>query len=330
VAVDVGNGYLMRRRMQNAADAGALAGAYALCKLQPATTAAATARDFMQRNGVDAADIGSTDVKITGGRVDVRAATTSTTFLAGLLGQPLVGAAADASATCGRATSACGLWPVAFELALYESATCGERIVIWNADNDDEEVTCKVGGVPKPICDCYDCDLDNNGANDIEIFTGQSRGWLDFSEALDPLYPDTCKTSGCGAAELKCRLLNDSGSKLTLPTCVAGLHGVKAGAKAAVDARTGDVVRLPLYDSLGCPLSGGCGGSFHLVRFGCARVIGWEHQFELQPKEPGYKKMKSKVIIVEKSCDSNCMTSCGSSDGTLPQPWEVRAVGLVE
>ncbi len=31
LAIDLGSGYLERRRMQNAADAGALAGAYAIC-----------------------------------------------------------------------------------------------------------------------------------------------------------------------------------------------------------------------------------------------------------------------------------------------------------
>ncbi|MGL4649531.1 MAG: pilus assembly protein TadG-related protein [Caldilineaceae bacterium] len=338
LAIDVGNGYLADRRMQNAADAAVLAGARELCMGQPASTAIDKAYEYLTRNGVPAALIDGADIEVDGGRISVRADTSNATFLAGILGDSVVDVTAESAAICGRATSACGLWPIGFELMLWEQVPCGERLVVWDADKDGAGGSCVIGGQPRRTCDCYDCDLDNNGADDFVLLTETSRGWLDFSNATDPLYRDPCASNGCGASELVCRLRNDAGGRMTLPICIAGIRGIKAGAKDDVNSRAGQTVSIPLYESVNCPAGSHCTGtsadSFYATRFGCIVVEGWDHNFELEPKagmdSKIYKKIKSKVVYVRKNCGGSCMTNCGGTDGTAAQPWELRAVGLVE
>jgi hypothetical protein len=305
---------------------------------QPAAAAINKAREYLTRNGVPSGLINAGDIVVDGGRISVRADTSNQTFLAGILGDERVDVTAESAAVCGRATSACGLWPIGFELTLWEQVPCGERLVVWDADKDDAGSSCKIGGVPKPTCSCYDCDLDNNGKDDFVLITETSRGWLDFSNVTDPLYRDPCASNGCGASELVCRLRNDAGGRITLPVCISGIRGIKAGAKDDVNARAGQTVSIPLFESVNCPTGNHCTGtsadSFYMTRFGCIVVEGWDQSFELQPK-PGmdskeYKKIKSKVIYVRKNCGGSCMTNCGGTDGTLPQSWELKAVGLIE
>ncbi len=346
LAIDMGYRYVERRRMQNAADAAALAGAYALCQNVPATSARATAVAYLTRNGVKPADIGTDDVKVSGGKVDVHADIVPLTFLAGAVGAswgggvvvptatPPAQIGANAGATCGAATSTCGLFPVAFEKALYVNAACGARMVIWDADKDDIDSACEIGGVTHPFCDCYDCS-DNDGP--LTLFTDTSRGWLDFTGSTDPLYPDTCASNGCGDSELKCRIEKGAAEMVTLPACIAGLRGVKAGASKEIDARAGDIVRLPLYDTTCSPVGNHCSGTdaegYHVVDFGCVQVEGWVQSLQLDPKpgmDKSYKKIKSKAIIVTKVCGGACATSCGSTNGALPETWQLRAVSITK
>ena len=334
LAVDVGMGYLERRRMQNAADAGALAGAYALCKAEPADVAKAKAVEYMQKNGVKAADIAAGDVTISGGAVSVVAKTSIATNLAGSLGFSTLDVGAASAATCGAANSACGLWPIAFDLALYVYAACGERMVIWADDSVAVDSSCEIGGVTRPFCDCYECDYDGP----IVIFPDLGRAWLDFSGSVDPVYPDTCQKNGCGESEMECRIRSGSSAPITLPACIAGLRGVKAGAKNDIDNQAGDVVKIPLYDGTCDSATNHCTGkdaaAFNIVKFGCVTVEGWVQTLQLDPTplgaEEGYKRIKSKAIVVTKYCGGDCTTSCGSTDGTLPQPWELTSVSLTK
>ena len=338
LAIDVGNIYMERRRMQNAADAGALAGAREMCLGQSEATVRAAAANYMARNGMVAGEIGVDDIQFVSNRVIVNAHETVTTLIARLIGIVTIDVGASATASCTGANAACGLWPISFDLALYEQVQCGQSMVIWDADKDDEGVACEINGVPRDICQCYDCDLDNNGSDDFVVMTDISRGWMDFSSTNDPVYTDTCKSQGCGASELRCRLLNGSGGKITVPTCVAGLRGVKAGVKAAVDDRTGEVVQIGLYSGINCATDNHCSGtdaeSYYITKFGCASVGGWVQSFTLNPK-PGmssqYKRMKSKAIIATKECNSgSCVSFCGVGNGAPAAPWELRAAGLTD
>jgi hypothetical protein len=336
LAVDVGNAYGQRRRMQNAADAAALAGARELCWLNGSAAAAAAARNFLLDNGVPAEDIRPGDVVVDGNRVEAIGHIQADTFLAGIMGFSTIDVEASASSACGAAMSTCGLWPVAFDQARWleleaDGEGCGKRFVVWNDDNEAQAATCTLDGVEQTsLCGCYECDDDGDGTDDYAVLVHRGRAWLDFSEVVIP-FTDPCTAPGCGTSELTCHLRSDLGAKVQLPTCISGDTGIKAGAKDDVDSRIGDAVKIALYDSLGCETSNCTGGdSFHVVNFGCVNVIGWEHNFELTPKLAEYKKMKGKVIIVEMNCDGSCATSCGSTDGRPPEPWEVRAASLLD
>ena len=335
LSIDGGYVYSQRRVMQNAADAAALAGARELCLMGTETAATTKANLLLVANGVESGDILAGDVDVDGHIVRVTARMEADTYLSALIGVDTVPVAADSAAACGAATQACGLWPMTFELALWEQVACGQALVLWDADKDNDAAACKINGVDKPVCNCYDCDLDNNGQDDFAVMTGLSRGWLDFTGVIDPAYPDSCDSNGCGNSELCCRIRNDSSTRITLPACIPGLRGVKAGAKDDVNSRAGDDVTIPLFTSLNCPTGSHCSGtdaeSYYVTRFGCATVVGWNHNFELNPL-PGmpksYKKIKTKTIMVTKNCSGDCTSECGSTDGSAPDPWEVKAVRL--
>ena len=337
LAVDVGNAYTERRRMQNAADAAALAGARELCLNQSVTTVRAAATTYLVRNGMDSGGIAADDILIIGNRIDVNAHEVVDTLFARLLGIATLNVGAQASAACMGASSACGLWPISFDLDLYKGVQCGQSMVIWDADKDDIDVTCVIDDVPRTICQCYDCDLDNNGSDDFVVITDLSRGWMDFPAIDDPVYTDSCKAEGCGESELVCRLEYGTGGRVTLPACVPGLTGIKAGVKSAVDSRRGEIVQVGLYAGLNCPAWGSnCTGvdarTYYLTHFGCVTVGGWVQSFTLNPK-PGmaaaYNRISSKAIVATKECNSsNCFSHCGVGNGAPAAPWELRAAGL--
>lgn len=342
LAIDVGNVYSERRRMQNAADAGALAGARELCLLSPEDVAIAKAKEYMTKNGVAAGDIAAGDVTVTGGNVvDTTAKKTANTFFAGLVGFPSFPVGAGAAAACGAATSACGLWPIAFDRGLWdENLACGEKFVMWQS-GDGDDLACVIDGKEHPPCDCYNCNLDGIGGDDFRIVTETSRGWLDYSSIAENPYVDTC-AAGCGTSELVCRVESNSATKITLPACVPGIRGVRMATGKAIEDRIGDAISIPLFESTGCPTDSNCKGtdadSFYVTKFACVTVEAWykKNDFKLDPKpsylliNPKAKTVKSAVAVVSRRCDGACTTSCGSTDGTAPEPWEVTAVSLTK
>ncbi len=336
LAIDVGHVYAERRRMQNAADAGALAGARQLCMLQGADKARAEAARYLRENGVAAADIIPADIQVAGSVVNVTARQTADTFLAGFVGFDTVDVGATASAACGAAKSACGLWPVAFSEPIWEElydegAGCGKEIIVWN---DDKLPECKINGKTHAnICNCYDCDVNNDGIDEYAVASGDGRAWLDFSGLSEPPFTDPNEKSGCGASELGNQIRTGSGARIQLPTCISGTSGIKAGVKDDIDSRSGDHVNIALYDSLGCPSSNCSGESYHVTSFGCITVVGWEQKFGLKPQtgmDPKeYKELKNaKVVRARINCSGACTTACGSTDGTPAMPWQVTATGL--
>lgn len=242
LALDAGNAFSVRRKLQNAADAAALAAARDICLGKDANTAKATANDYLVKNGALAAIGSQSTVDFSGAnnsRVKVVAKGASDTLFGGLLDIGAVDVSASANSACGSAKSACGLWPIAFDLALYEDIPCGKTIAIWDADKSKQQVECKIGGVARNICDCYDCDSQDIGVDDFIAMTDLSRGWLDFASKTDPIYEDSCKSSnGCGASELACRIRDGGGGRITLPACIAGVRGVKASMKDDVNSST--------------------------------------------------------------------------------------------
>jgi hypothetical protein len=189
LAVDVGNAYSVRRQMQNSADAGALAGARALCNLKGVTEATNTARnqatslndyDRMVTATIRVYDTVSSGGTVIGGKVQVTSSTVADTFIAGIIGVNTISVAADATAACGAADKAgCGMWPIAFKKDLWDGLAArgtGTPFYVWTGDKWDPqcEMACDFkdndsdGKVDKddPNCDGGDCTCDCDEAWD--------------------------------------------------------------------------------------------------------------------------------------------------------------------
>jgi len=323
LAVDIGNAYSHRRQMQNAADAGALAGARERCWGTPANYEAAARNYAITQNGAEAAVVNLTR---DGWGVEVTTSFSVPTSIARVIGINAIPVAAAAEAVCGAATTACGLWPVGISTSqwqyLYQHNGCnGDPFYVWSGSNTNDN----------PDCTIYDCDVDGDG--DDDVINMQGRSWMDFSEnvvSADP-FQDTCAQSGCGTSELSCWIREDSNVRLTLPACIAGDNGVRAAVKDDVIRRIGDRIAVPLFDSTGCggPVCPG-GTSYRVVGLGCIEVTtpGWDQNLELPRKDGANPPWKDKVIIASLRC-SGCKTSCGTTNGTPPPEGGVRAVSLI-
>ena len=110
------------------------------------------------------------------------------------------------------------------------------------------------------------------------------------------------------------------------------LKAVAEFVENSIDARAGAIVRIPLFDS-SCGSPNSCKEGFHVVDFGCVKVIGWEQNKQLYypPPNSTTKCMKPKLVHVAVSCDKACNTACGStSGGGCPPGSSVCAVNLIE
>jgi hypothetical protein len=119
LAVDGGTMYLQRRRMQTAADAGALAGAEVLALGGSMGDATTTAREYaVDRNGAKSAEV---SVDHDDQTVTVVARVSSPTLLAGIVGHPLLAAAARATASYAPVGSVPGgVFPIAIDWREFE------------------------------------------------------------------------------------------------------------------------------------------------------------------------------------------------------------------
>jgi hypothetical protein len=328
IAIDVGNMLTERRRMQNAADAGALAGAWEICFGDPALAESSAQEYAITRNGAQVAD-----VSIDGGEVTVYAREAASLYLARVFGINTAQINAVAVATCGDAASACGLWPIAFELGMWnklngleEGWECGGTFYVWTGDNLLNVPDCE---------NVYDCDVpdkDGNVDGKDDFVNVESRGWVDFSDIVNSeQYPDACSQTGCGENELVCWIREDSTTEVIEGDCVPGLQGVKAGVKDEVNGRIDDTVRIPIYDSKGCPEARYCPGgeTYHIDHFGCIVVEGWIHNLELPRRDGANPPWKGPVIAAHVLCEG-CPTDCGSSNGDRSPAGGVRAVSLIK
>jgi hypothetical protein len=336
LAIDMGHIYAERRRCQNAADAGALAGARERCfEPQWMTTWKPKALAYANQNL--RADYSPTvDPYLENGDwwVTVDVMEVVDTYIAGIIGMDTVNVGATATAACGGATSGCGLWPVTFSeggfMNIYDELGCGAEFYVWNGKKNDEDPTEDI------LLDCDVCDCDEDGDGVEEIIGNAGRAWVDFTDVVDDQeYPDHCaQSSGCGESEIKCWVTDDSGTKITLPACIPGTRGTKAGAHKDVEdrAKSSDpYVSIPLYNGTGCGANtcGAHGTTFSIENLGCVEVLDWKQQLDLDYLNGDKHCFKGKAIRVAIACGM-CDTNCGSTDGTAPAPWEVRAVSLIQ
>ena len=119
LAVDGGNVYVTRRDLQDAADAGALAGARQLCFEEDTSFSAVevVAQEYaVSDNLADEAEV----TVIDGYVVTVVTRTSTETFFGGIIGLQEVAVAASASAMCSSAVDGNNIWPVAADRVHFE------------------------------------------------------------------------------------------------------------------------------------------------------------------------------------------------------------------
>ena len=317
LAIDVGVWYGARRHMQNAADAGALAGAWEICHGDPAN-AASEAMHYAELNG---ADDSLTEVQVISDTrtVVVTARTSADLYLSSIVLSDF-SIPAVAAARCGKATTGCGMWPVAFDLPTYTStelsgecngpaswdggAYLSSRPVNSGADfNDKSQFILWAGDNKDPTRDELDkiaqhCRFYSHPTNGepyklADIQGGSpmdpgNRGWVALKLLPGFEIPsdiDYCKkqdTQNCGANALKCWLKYGYIGSIGIGTCLATEEGHVSSALDAAKAKVGEPVSVVLYDSQGCSTNGNpitCGGNktYHVAGVGCVRV---EHVFD--------------------------------------------------
>ena len=270
LVLDGGYGYFQRRLAQNAADAGALAGAEIFCETKIWDSARQVAED-QAKDFNYAMDATATQIDQDGNGilneedrlVRVDANITFNTFFGSILGQDSIMAVADATAGCYPPINVSGLLPIGWscrepiidkdEENPWDSDYCellfnnskydpldGQMYLI--ADSDKIPVgweylhACQDPTLPEieRNPDLLDCDIDNDGVDDI--ITGGDKTWLNLSRVV------------AGTGELK-NWINQS-EKITLETDIwaQGIDGDRDTVYAEVKIYEGEQFVLPVYN----------------------------------------------------------------------------------
>lgn len=342
LAVDGGNLYAERRKMQNAADAGALAGANDICfNNGTPTTAQQAANLYASYNGAESSDATVDDLTVT-----VVVTEVVPTFFAGAIGFREVPVTARAAARCSGAVAAGGIWPLALRDHVYrDELECGEYFYAFvakvkgNPKDDEEDSYDEVSPIDCNICECA---LKLTGGDTAQYIAPGERGWLRLFQPPDP-YSDPCPKHNCGAEELRCWLEYAHPGPVRIGDCLPGKPGVTSSGEKVVDDlgeeivegldRPGAVRNLVLYDGEVCTDTlGHCSGTgYHVSGFGCVQIIEWTTADFLRKDgtNPACAKNMS-VVIARKLCGPICESETGVGGGESPPPEEVRSVSLVE
>ncbi|MHB1357605.1 MAG: pilus assembly protein TadG-related protein [Anaerolineae bacterium] len=334
LAIDVGHMYAERRHMQNAADAGALAGARQMC-LGYTSMITSTAREYAQtRNGALTAT-----TTISGNIVIVTATIPVVSFFARLVGITSTDVHAVAKAACGSATEGCGLFPLAFNINNWNDIPCGEKFLVWADDNYT---------APDALCTSCDC----LGKFHAYVYSGHeqigtgNRGWLllPVPEAPYPSnFPQNC--GSCGSS-VDCWITYDWPGQVHINECVPNKAGIVNSNLLATATRINEIVRVVLWDrSLSCTDTlGACGSDgsdYPVAGFGCIQIEQvynsqtslTMNKLPVDQQGPNYDPTydcptNKKAILVTKLC-SCPLTACGATSGTPRPNGGVGAVSLV-
>lgn len=342
LAVDAGHLYQTRRQMQNAADAGALAGARAVCF---GGDPAQEARDYIVANGGREPEPGEIDVGTT--TVSVVAVTTTNTFVASVIGHPTAPVSATAAAVCGSATSACGFWPLAYHEDDWAELECDQLFYVWN-DNQAQDVDCT------DECDCniFISTIEGKqGVPDIvvndwitiadtSIIATDERGWVLLPDPAPEDDPYNCG-GNCGS-QTKCYVEHDYLGEVTTEgaVCLPGNPGVIDKAEELANPRSGDQVNILIWnnatvDECGGETLGTCPGDpYRIVGMGTIEIVGAttiDIPQQPDPDDPGgkvkYCMQNVKVILARVVCDA--ATSCGGGSETPAGDKDLRGVSLI-
>lgn len=329
LAVDVGNIYGERRHMQNAADAGALAGAREICFGDPPDPIGQARRYAIDENGADEADVRVIDVY----KVEVVASVAAETYFIRLIpGLETVDVSAIAVAGCGEGEGVCHGFPVAFHVDLWctvaslvgcpPPSLCGETGVDpicgdLDPSEDtpcDEHITFYIWD-DEVLTDYYiPEDILGDDSPEHVIGSGHRR-WLDFGKPDSDLYPSEC--GGCG--NIKCLIEHGYAGPVEIGDCVSAKPGVAA---TFLKNTPPQIVPIPVYEET-CSGAEGCGGDGIVVLdFACIDIIG---AVEIHWEGHKHRLVEFKVI-----CDTtSCPNPCARTDGEAPGPGAVTGVSLL-
>ena len=274
LVLDGGNTYSKRRAAQNAADAGALAGARTLCVTKDSNQAIAVAQDYAtNRNEADSAD-----VNIDGqGYVTVTTKITFATFFAHLIGRPQMTAEATATSGC-FPPKAGNVLPIAWACHppvngdLSDNEICQiqeinqptlnnykdnptnpnssppiwpELYVIMNSNAQPEDLSAICQSEDNPDGELL-CDMDGDGENDI-VANGD-RSWLDLDG------------SGGEPPDLIAMINGDRTPIATSHVWYGGQPGTDTPVFQEVEAHVGEIFLIPVFDQIcdGYPIETEC------------------------------------------------------------------------
>jgi hypothetical protein len=358
LAVDVGNFYVQRRRMQNAADAGALAGAHELCFGDVDDADDAAYEYAVTRNGAAAAEIAVHEpVSVT-----VGAGRRVPTIFAGVIGLDEVPVSADATAACGKAQGAAHVWPLAYSTLNWpKDPECGNHVLLLELDTADCETwNCCVLYEEWDISMFLPCD------DDWKPYYPplDRRAWLDMGSGL--VGEDPCNDTGFNRSSREAieRILGHTRwglepcvSFVGLPSCLPGLPGVRGSVWDATAAREGDIVRVALYDPAQssnpnpgkhvpnpnvCTLDEGEDppgneDRFYVTDVVCLEIDGPYYLRILErPGGPEFGGNRRAVLLAHIPCDEEgqppaaCASGLGATRGATSDLGDVRSVSLIE
>lgn len=319
LALDVGHVYAGRRRMQNAADAGALAGAREICfgghdSLEAAQNRALQLAEqyAIERNGAHAATVEILDDYT----VTVDARQTLDTFFAGVIGINTAPVRAQAAAACGSLVST-GAWPLAFDLNVFsDTVECGQKFLVF-----DDALDC---AGPDDNCTPENCSDDNccNKLNcdlisDPYMGTGQY-GWLDLPEPEEEDMPDhkQGECGGTGANWMRCWIKYDYPPLIENGDCIPTESGIMDTVGKTANERMED--EDPLYVNIILWEEWCEERVIRVAGVGCIKVLGYFKDWSI-PKCNG-ADAGHKVIYAERMCpegpEDDGYDRCVSFEGT--------------
>jgi hypothetical protein len=334
LAVDGGNVYSSRRRMQNAADAAALAGAWELCVGNPAI-AQATAQDYAEQNGADAVYFPPTANHL----ISVVVTDTVNTFFMGVIPSlATVDVPAQATAACGEAVSGCYVWPLAFDYNTWnDKIKCNEQFYVFD-DNKMPEDVCSV-------CECEPGVV--NGFVGDQSGPGQY-GWLRIRDVPTPFPTPPGFKDNCGGDTLGTWIQYGYTGPIKRGDCIPGKSGLTNSQVKTAIVREGQIVHIVIFDNtLPCENTlQGCGekNALHTVaELGCIRIEQvyvqdnkTDHDtLKLNPIDPKYKgcpEPPSGTVAIRATRLCNCdPTMCVGTDGEpVREGGGVGAVSLIK
>ena len=270
--LDGGSIMVNRRRAQNAADAGALAGAHDLCLNKAANIVTATALDYATSKN----NASSAYVEIDGKVITVTTEIHQNSFFARIFNQTQLTSSAVAAAGCFSPAVGNYLMPIAWScrppVGGSDSPDCNAQELDWATqlnplltgnpssvvidgqtytytpnffkDNylpqiyiimDSQSTASDI--ICKPAVGwTVDCDLNNDGRMDIE---GQgNRSWLDLDGG------------GGGAAEMKDWIKNGLNQKVVIHTWFSSQPGNDQTLYSALNTRVGQVVFIVVFNQI--------------------------------------------------------------------------------